>query len=73
MNILDKIKGYRTVIVNAVGSAVGFAVGFGWVPQELADAIAANADQIVGAILALWGSINVFLRFKTDTKIGEAE
>jgi Mg2+/Co2+ transporter CorB len=72
---LNALKGYRTLIVNAVAVVVGLLVAFGVLsPADAAgfspDAVGAKFDAIVAAIMTLLGAVNMLLRLITNTKAG---
>lgn len=59
----ESLKGYRTIIVNTL--ALLFSVG---VMAGLDIPVEAQS-QITTGVLAV---VNIFLRFRTDTKVGES-
>jgi hypothetical protein len=70
---LERFKGYRTVVVNAIPAVtialtdmVAFLAGFGW------DAIITNPRYAAYAALG-FNILNIALRFKTTTPIGIKE
>jgi len=71
--MLDKFKGYRTAIVNTIFTLVGVAVSFGWIPAEIQTLIVENTDAVLGAIMTIWGVVNLGLRKVTTTPLGESE
>jgi len=59
---MNFLKGYRTLIINVVGLISSLLIMYGIdVPEEL-------QGHISTGILAV---INIYLRFKTDTKVGQ--
>lgn len=70
---MEKLKGYKTAIVNAVVVVAGLLISFGVISPELGNVITANIEGLMGAILAIIGVVNIGLRVVTDTKIGTSE
>lgn len=70
--MLDKFKGYRTAIVNTIFTIAGIAVSFGWVPENVQALIVEHTDAVLGAIMTIWGVVNVALRKATTTPLGES-
>jgi len=70
---VEKLKGYKTAIVNAVVVVAGLLISFGVISPELGNVITANIEGLMGAILAIIGVVNIGLRVVTDTKIGTSE
>ena len=56
------MKGYRTIILNGVGIIVALAAGFG---------VILSPEQVTEIVLGGFALANVFLRFDTDSKVGE--
>lgn len=71
--LLEKLKGYKTAIVNGIVTLTGIAVSFGALGPEIGEAVTANVEVFYGALLSLIGVVNIFLRTITDTKIGSSE
>ena len=61
---MDKLKGYRTLIINVVAliASILAMAGFDITPEA--------QGQITTGILAV---VNIVLRFITDTKVGEPD
>ena len=70
--MLDKLKGYKTAIINGLMTVAGLAVSFGWISPELQAMIVANADAVLGAVMTLWGVVNIGLRKVTTTPLGSS-
>lgn len=63
---MTALKGYRTVIVNAVTSIVGLLLAVDWVTLGLTPARA-------GGVMLGLGVVNILLRVVTDTAISAKE
>lgn len=73
---LESLKGYRTIIVNAIFAFVGVLIALNVIPASEAagvtqESIAQNVDTLIGALGIAGAAINVFLRLRTDTKAGK--
>jgi hypothetical protein len=83
MELVNKIRGYRTLIVNAVAIIIALLVAVGVLPAaefagiteekvgEGFDALAANVDALVAAIVAILAIINGVMRFLTKGAVGQ--
>lgn len=77
MNFLDKLKGYRTLIVQAVTIGASIAIALGVLPAAklagvTSDSVAATFDQVLGAVGVVYGLVNAALRLFTTTPAGAA-
>jgi len=82
MDILAKIKGYRTLIVQGIAMVAAALTALGVIPAaELAgltpEAVGAQFDTVSGAfdaavagVLGLVAVLNVYLRFLTKGPVG---
>jgi len=73
---LDGLKGYRTLIVNAVLALVGVLVALGVIPASEAmgvtqEVIAQNIDTLIGGLGVAAALVNVVLRLVTSTPAGK--
>lgn len=69
MTLLEKIRGYKTVIFNVAVALAGAIYG-----QEAVDAVTQlglTTDQATDALVAVWAAANVALRAITRTPIGQ--
>lgn len=83
MNILTKIRGYRTVIIQAATMVIGLLVLFGLLPAaqwagvtpEVAgqyfDSVATAIDTAIGSVMVLLGIVNTWLRLITKGPVGK--
>jgi len=74
--IFESLKGYRTLIVNAILALVGIFVALGVLsPSEAAgvtqESVSANLDAIIGALGIAGAAVNILLRLVTNTKAGK--
>jgi len=72
---LESLKGYRTIIVNAVFALVGVLIALGVIPASEAmgitqEMIAQNVDTLIGGLGVAGAAINIVLRLVTSTKAG---
>lgn len=74
--MFEKMKGYRTVAFNTVMAIAMVLSATGVLqPEQVPGAEALNAffdnlDAVIGGVAAV---VNVWLRFRTDTPVGEKE
>lgn len=85
MAILQSLRGYRTLIVNAIAVIVAALVAIGVLPAsefagiteetvgEQFDNLAAHVDAIIASVLAILAFVNGALRFFTKTPVGHAD
>jgi hypothetical protein len=71
---LASLKGYRTIIVNAVFALVGVFIALGILPASEAmgvtqEVIANNVDALIGGLGVVAAVVNVALRFVTNTPV----
>jgi len=71
--ILEKMKGYKTAIVNGIVVVIGLLVQFGVLGAEVGAAVTANMEAFYGGILMIIGIVNIVLRSVTTTPIGSSE
>ena len=71
--ILEKMKGYKTAIVNGIVVVIGLLVQFGVLGAGVGAAVTANMEAFYGGILAIIGIVNIVLRSVTTTPIGSSE
>jgi len=71
--ILEKMKGYKTAIVNGIVVVIGLLVQFGVLGAEVGATVSANMEAFYGGILSVIGIVNLVLRSVTTTPIGESE
>ncbi len=76
IKFLEALKGYRTIIVNAIFAIVGLLVVLNVIPASEAagvtqEAISKNVDLVIGALGMLGAVVNILLRLVTDTKAGK--
>ena len=71
--MLEKLKGYRTVITAAITSIIGLLVSFGVLSSDVAAAITTNADAVYGAVITIVGVVFAILRKNTDTALGQSD
>lgn len=67
---MDAMKGYRTVLFNGI-MTLGMAITV-WTGHDTKDevtALTSNIDLIQGALTAIWGVGNMWLRTITDSPI----
>jgi fumarate reductase subunit D len=57
---MSQIRPFLTLLI-------GFLVSLGVLPQDVADYVQANGDQLLGAVMVLWGLV-AFLRNRRDAK-----
>jgi hypothetical protein len=72
---LAGLKGYRTILVNAVFALVGVLIALGILPASEAmgvtqEMIANNVDTLIGGLGVAAAAINVVLRLVTSTPAG---
>lgn len=70
------LKGYRTIVFNAIMLAVMVLAQQGVItPEQSPDGEAVNAflDNLDAVLAALWGIGNVGLRMVTNTPVGQKE
>lgn len=68
------LKGYRTIIFNAIMLAVMVATQAGiFTPEQAPDQAAVNLflDNLDGVLTFVWGVGNVALRLVTNTAVGQ--
>lgn len=70
---MDKLKGYKTVIVNGLLMLAGVLVVIGVIDVPSPEALESAAETTIGLILALQGAANLILRKLTTTPLGESE
>ena len=73
MDIVEKLKGYRTAIVAGIGTVAGLLVTFGVINPEISEFVKLNVNEFYGAIIAIVSIVFGGLRTITDTKLGESE
>lgn len=64
------LKGYRTIVFNAIMLLVMVASQAGWLtPEQVPDSATINLflDNLDGVLTVLWGIGNIALRFVTNT------
>ena len=67
--LLEKAKGYKTIVFNAVIVFAGAAATLGWLDQSAVNAAMEHADKIWGSVLMSIGGFNIALRTITDSPI----
>lgn len=72
---LANLKGYRTLVVNAVVLGAGMLVGFGvlHVAAPSADTVGSNFDAIAGWLTSGVAALNMVLRLFTTTPLGVSD
>ncbi len=76
MSILDttffkRIKGYKTLAINAIVMLTGLGTAVGVVPFALdAGTIDAGVNGILGGAEMILGGVNIFMRMITSSKVG---
>lgn len=76
MNILENLKGYRTIVVNVTVAILGLLVALGIIPVAetiSAEQVSSNIDAVFGAVAVVTGAVNVVLRVFTNTPVGEKQ
>jgi len=73
---LASLKGYKTILVNAVFALVGVLIALGILPASEAmgvtqEAIAQNVDTLIGGLGVAAAVINVVLRLVTNSPAGK--
>jgi len=76
VSVVHFLKGYRTVLVNAVIALVGVLTAFGVVPIDQlpsAETLTANFDAVIGGVAVIVAGVNFVLRMVTSTPVGKSE
>lgn len=73
-SFFDRIKGYKTLFVNAVVMGLALLQAFGVVEVVPgASEVQGSADNIIGGAAAIYAGVNIWLRWVTTTGIMQSE
>jgi len=73
---LASLKGYRTILINAVLALVGVLVALGVIPASQAvgvtqEMLSQNIDALIGGLGVAGAAVNILLRLVTTTPAGK--